>query len=223
LLVAGAILTVTVAWGAYRYHTLSGRWGVISDNSAMTRLWADTDYGTVRAMWHGPNGAKAEFHFDSPPKWEIGERRELVFQGYVGDPVELDRARRAETAHMTLGERARRWAGNMRLLFVDNALWPPSDHLGTGWKRTWSDASKSVLLAMICPFAMLGVISCLRRPTVVPVVCCAHLATALLVAAFFFAEARYRVPYDVVLVLLALEGGRWLTGLLERRLIAWRP
>ena len=33
------------------------------------------------------------------------------------------------------------------------------------------------------------------------------MVTALVVAAFFFAEARYRVPYDMFLVLLALEGG----------------
>jgi hypothetical protein len=211
LLVAGAILTTTVAWGAFRYHGLSGRWGLVSDNSAMTRLWADTDYGSVRAAWQAPDGIRTEFHFDSPPKMEIGERRELVFVGYIGDPVELDRARRTETAHMTLGERVARWVSNVRLLFVDNALWPPSDHLGTGWKRSWSDASKYVLLVMICPLAFVGILSCVRRPTVNLLVCSAHVGTALFVAAFFFAEARYRVPYDVVLLLLALEGARWST------------
>jgi len=206
LVLAGAILTGTVAFGAVRYHALSGRWGLVSDNAAMTRLWADTDYGRVRATWHSPDGRNLVFFFGSPPKNEIGETRELTFDGYVGDPEKLDLARRLEVMHMTPGARALRWVKNVRLLFAYNSLWPDSLHQGKGWRWIWSEASRRVLLVFICPLALLGIAACLRRPTTVLVVCTAHIATALVVAAFFFAEARYRVPYDMFLVLLALEG-----------------
>jgi hypothetical protein len=208
LFVAGSILTAAVAFGAVRYHSLSGRWGLISDNSAMTRLWADTDYGAVRSS----NG----YFFESPPKNELGEKHSLYVDGYVGDPVTLDRARREFVAHMSFGERVVRWLGNVRLLFVHNALWPDAMHATGGWRKGWSEGSKSVLLGFICPLALIGIVSGLRRPSVVLVVCIAHVLTMLVVAAFFFAEARYRVPYDLFLFVLALEGEKsivkWLTG-----------
>jgi hypothetical protein len=209
LLVAGGILTAAVIFGAARYHSLCGRWGLISDNSAMTRLWADTNYGEVRS--------KQGFFFTSPPKNENGEHRELLVDGYVGDPRVLDQARRNEVHYMTLGERVARWVRNVRFLFVDNALWPESMHQGTGWRLKTYEATRRVLLFALCPLAVLGMVRCFRRPTLVPLVCTAHVLTMLVVAAFFFAEQRYRVPYDVFIVLLALEGVTWVESWVVRR------
>lgn len=208
LVAAGLILTATVGWGAARYHRLSGRWGLISDNSTMTRLWADTDYGRIVAIWRAPDGYPMSFLFESPPKAELGLHRELRFDGYIGDPVQIDRARRNEVHYMTLGERVARWVANVRLLFVDNSLWPESMHQGNGWRRTADRGSKVFLLAVVLPLAFVGMVSFIRRPTLVPTVCVAHLLTMLVVAAFFYAEQRYRVPYDLLLVVLALEGAR---------------
>jgi hypothetical protein len=216
LIVAGTMLAATVTFGVVRYHALCGRWGLISDNSAMTRLWADTDYGTVRATWKGPDGHTSEFFFGSPPKGEIGEERVLTFSGYVGDPESLERGRREAVSKMSTAERIVRWEGNVRLLFVHNSLWPDSLHAAKGWRSAYSDACKTLLLALVCPLALIGIVSCARRPTTVLVVCSAHILTALIVAAFFFAEARYRIPYDLFFMLLALEGARRLTPVLAR-------
>jgi hypothetical protein len=208
LVIAGTILTATVVYGAVRYHALCGRWGLISDNSAMTRLWADTHYGQIRARWHAPDGRVVEFYFGSPPKLETGEDRELSFDGYIGDPIILDRARRNEVFYTPTSERIARWVRNVRLLFVDNQLWPDSMHAnGIGWRREWSFASARAVL-VLCALGLLGLVGWVRRPTTVLVVCAAHVVTALVVAAFFFAEARYRVPYDMFFVLLALAGAR---------------
>jgi len=219
LIVAGLILTATVGWGAARYHQLSGRWGLISDNSTMTRLWADTDYGRIVAVWRAPDGYPMSFIFESPPKAELGLHRELRFDGYIGDPVKIDRARRGEVNYMTAGERVKRWLANVRLLFVDNALWPESMHQGDGWRRTADRVSKDSLLAVLLPLAFAGMVSCAIRPTLVPALCVAHLLTMLMVAAFFYAEQRYRVPYDALLVVLALEGSRAIASLVTR---LWR-
>jgi hypothetical protein len=40
----------------------------------------------------------------------------------------------------------------------------------------------------------------------------------LVVAAFFHAEQRYRVPYDLTIAILALEGLRSLASSIHRRL-----
>jgi hypothetical protein len=209
LVLAGSILTAAIVFGAVRYHALCGRWGLISDNSTMTRLWADTNYGKVRS--------REGYFFESPPKNETGEHRELLVDGYVGDPEVLDRARRNEVHYMTPGERVVRWVRNVRFLFVDNALWPPSMHQGEGWRLKTYEATKRLLLYAMCPLAVLGMVRCVRRPTLVPLVCTAHVLTMLVVAAFFFAEQRYRVPYDIFIVLLALEGGLWVASWFTRR------
>jgi hypothetical protein len=208
LLVAGGILTATVVYGAVRYHALCGRWGLISDNAAMTRLWADTNYGKVRAKYRDKDGRMLEFFFGSPPKGETGENRELYFDGYVGDPVLLDKARRNEVHYMSASDRIVRWVKNVRLLFVDNSLWPDSDHLPkTGWRHDWCEWTKKLVL-LLAPLVLLGIVSAIRRPRTAVVVCAAHVVTMLIVAAFFYAEMRYRVPYDIFILLLALEGGR---------------
>jgi hypothetical protein len=201
LVIAGTILTAAVAYGALRYHALCGRWGLISDNSAVARLGADTNYGAVRS--------KQGFFFSSPPKNEIGETRELVVDGYVGDPVVIDRARRNEVHYMSTGERVVRWISNVRFLFVRNSLWPPSAHMGTGWRLTAYEVTHTILLDVLCPLAFVGMIACLWQPRVVTLVCTAQLLTMLVVAAFFCGEQRYRVPYDVFFVLMSLEGVRW--------------
>ncbi len=211
LVVAAALLASAVGFGAVRYHALAGHWGLISDNSALARLFADTDYGSVKALTPGPDGKPlGEFFFAPPSKVQTGERRELYFHGYLGDTAILERARRQEVAKMTFGARIARWGSNVSLLFVHNTLWPEDGRLGDSpWRSAYSDATRAVLLALVCPLSLLGLASCLRRPTATLVVVAAHVLTALVTAAFFCGEQRYRVPYDVFCILLALEGARW--------------
>jgi len=218
LVVAAALLASAVGFGAVRYHALAGHWGLISDNSALARLFADTDYGSVKALTSGPDGKPiGEFFFAPPSKVQTGERRELYFHGYLGDTAILERARRQEVAKMTFGERIVRWGSNVSLLFVHNTLWPEDGRLGgSPWRSAYSDTTRAVLLALVCPLSLLGLASCLRRPTATTVVVAAHVLTAIVTAAFFCGEQRYRVPYDVFFILLALEGARWAAPVVAR-------
>ncbi len=208
LLITALLVASAVVFGSVRYHGLSGHWGLICDDEAMARLFADTSYGKVKALTMRPDGTPmGEFFFAPPSKVQTGETREYAFKGYLGDPVMLGRARREEVARMTLAERIVRWGNNVSLLFVHNDLWPESTHLGNSpWRSAYADASKDVLLALVCPLALVGMIASVRRPRAVPVVLSAQVLTALVTAAFFYGEARYRVPYDVFLLLLALHG-----------------
>ncbi len=222
LVVAAALLASAVGFGAVRYHALAGRWGLISDNSALARLFADTDYGSVKALTADADGKPiGEFFFAPPSKVQTGERRELYFHGYLGDTAILDRARHEEVARMTFGERLARWGSNVSLLFVRNTLWPEDGKLGgSPWRSAYSEATRAVLLALVCPLSLLGLARCARRPTATLVVVAAHLLTAIVTAAFFCGEQRYRVPYDVFLLLLALEGARWGAPVVARWLSA---
>ncbi|HEY6459840.1 MAG TPA: hypothetical protein VIY73_06800, partial [Polyangiaceae bacterium] len=208
-LVAAGLFSVTVGWGIVRFHHLGHRWGLISDNGALTRLWADTNYSRVVATWHAPDGEGVVFEFDSPPKAAIGDDHVLAFDGYVGAATAIDRARRNEVFYETPRERVARWASNVTLLFRTYELWPESVHHDVAWRKASDDVSRRLLLGLL-PFALVGVVSSLRRRTPVLVVCAAHVVTMAFVAAFFFGEQRYRVPYDVFLLLLAFEGVRWL-------------
>ena len=123
---------------------------------------------------------------------------------------------------MSPAERLERWASNVRLLFVDSDLWPDDDeHQRTPWRKAAYAASRWAL-GLLVPLAFLGMVSCALRPRLVPLVCTAHVLTMLLVAAFFYAEQRYRVPYDVFLMLLALEGARG-TATASRTVLARVP
>jgi hypothetical protein len=113
--------------------------------------------------------------------------------------------------------RVRRFGWNISLLFVGNDLWPEVAHLGKGWRRTFNDVAKSLMLAVVCPLTVLGIVWCARRPRTVLVVAALHVITSLVVAGFFLGEYRYRVPYDPFFLVLAFEGGcalfvgaRWL-------------
>ena len=225
LLVATALLASAVGFGAVRYHSLAGRWGLISDNSALARLFADTSYGTVKALTSDSDGRPiGEFFFAPPSKVQTGERRELYFHGYLGDADILDRARREEVARMTFQQRVRRWEANVSLLFVHNTLWPEDGHVTESpWRSAHSDATRAVLLALVCPLALLGLFAAVRAPSAVLVVVAAHVMTMLVTAAFFCGEQRYRVPYDVFLILLALEGARLAAPVIARWLSASAP
>jgi hypothetical protein len=199
LAIALSILAGAVVFGAVRYHTITGHYELISDNSAMMRLFADTNYSKVRS--------NEGYFFEAPSKVQVGEHRELVVTGYVGEPAPLERARREEVAHMKLLARVRRFGWNMSLLFVGNDLWPESSHLGKqGWRRAFNDVTKYLFLVIVCPLALVGSLSCNWKPRTALVVATAHVFTALVVAGFFLGECRYRVPYDPFFLLLALEG-----------------
>jgi hypothetical protein len=201
LTLALSILAVTVALGAVRYHSITGHYGLISDNGAMARFFADTDYGKVRSSDQG-------YFFEPPAKVQAGERRELLVTGYVGQPAALELARAKEVQHMTKVARIRRFAWNVSLLFVGNDLWPENAHLGARWRRVFNDVAKNTMLAVVCPLALLGALSCAWRRRPALVVAVAQVLTALVVAGLYFGECRYRVPWDGFFLLLALEGGQ---------------
>jgi hypothetical protein len=197
------ILGLAVVGGAVRYAHIAHEPGLIADEDALQRLFADTDIGQVKSGLGGRH-----WQFTPPSKIAAGEMREYAFEGYIGDRDKLEQGRRRFLEGRPLGWRLRHMLSNVDLLVERNWLWPESDHVGTSpLRRKYNDVFASLVRTLL-PLAALGMASAAWRRTPVLVVASAYVMTVVVVAAFFWGEMRYRIPYDTFLVLLAIEGGR---------------
>jgi len=202
---AAALMGGFVAGGAIRYASIAERPGLIADEDALQRLFADTDVGKV-SSWIGGR----HWVFMPPSKIAVGEMREYAFEGYIGDRAKLQEGRRLFLRGRSLEWRAKHLLSNIDLLVEHNWLWPESDHVNREpWRHRYSEDFESVLHWLL-PLAALGLLSALWRRTPVLIVATAYVATVVVVAALFWGEMRYRVPYDGFLVILSLEGARLL-------------
>ncbi len=78
---------------ASAFTSLRGHWGLISE-SALNRLWADTDVCQLKSTWKTPNGETWSYWFSPPSKPAHKPANEVRFEGYIADPVILERIRR---------------------------------------------------------------------------------------------------------------------------------
>ncbi len=199
-----------------RYHGLAGHWGLVS-TSAINRIWADTDVCELQANWVAPNGDAINFWFNPPSKPPQKPSDTVRFSGYIADPDILEALHRERTRGLTLSDRVRRKLHNVQLLLVDNLPWPesehpgdrvffgPTAHRGPGITRMrLQEIFRDVLRIAVLPWAVVGL--ALARPGAAKRVMAENLLTPVVAAAFFFGEARYHVPYDPFLIVLALAG-----------------
>jgi hypothetical protein len=205
---------VVVGFSVGRFHKLTGHLGLISENGQLNRLFSDTTVGVVESRWRAPNGEAWHFHVQPPTKRTLGERDVVELAGYLGDTEVLAPLRRERLAGKSIYWRAHRAFNNVRLLWDKNEPWPEHDGARTGLRRTLQLAFNAVLRWVFLPLACVGVLVLHRRPAFLVVL--AHLVTLVLLSMFFFPEARYRVPYDPFLILLA-SAGTWRLGSLVRR------
>ncbi len=198
-----AVFGLAVLMGATWHLALTQRPGLIADNEALQRLFADTDLGVV-----GSSEGGRVWVFSPPSKAQAGEIRRYDFDGYIGDRAKLERIRQELVRQRSLAWRVRHLVGSVELLMFRNDTWPESVSLERhSRRRAYADLFKKLLVALL-PFVAIGLVSTALRPRLVLVIAAAQVVTVLAVAAFFWGEARHRVPYDSFLLLLALEGMR---------------
>jgi hypothetical protein len=195
---------LVLAFSTVRLHELSGRWGLISENSGLNRLLADTTYARVDARWTTPAGGRYTFWIEAPAKVAVGEHGGINIEGYVGDVALLDAERRRFLADKSLGWRVRRALRNVQLLYRWNDPWP-EDELVNPWPRhALQEGFNAVVRTLVLPLAVVGAFAARRRAALAVIL--AHVATAIVLAMLYFPEARYRVPYDPMLLILAFAG-----------------
>jgi hypothetical protein len=206
-------VVVGLAITSTRFHRLTGYWGLVNE-SAGNRLWADTDVCRLDATWQTPDGASWHYWFGPPSKPSKGPGDEVKFEGYVVDPDILAAITRERTRGVPLVQRIARRLWNISLLVAGNLPWPESNYhdpvsiVGTGITLTRyeiGETFRDILQWVVLPLGAMGLL--LGRRNALLYLLAANVVTAVVAAAFFFGEARYHVPYDPFLLLLAVTGG----------------
>ncbi|MBX3193341.1 MAG: hypothetical protein KF819_40540 [Labilithrix sp.] len=207
-------LGIVMAASSVRLHRLTGRWGTIAAYEPVQRLFGATDVAKVESTWTAPNGDRWTWWFNPTTKGIPTPATTERFEGFIADP-ELIRAiqeRRLEG----VGSRTRlaRMVDNV-LLLVDNVPWPEKDN-PVRVRRLLQKNYKGALFVVLA-LALFGVWPLRRRP-LPGLLVGGQLATIVLVAALYLGEARYRVPYDPLLIVVAVVGLWTLGGLAVRKI-----
>jgi hypothetical protein len=222
-------LRVAVPWLAIlifssaRHHRLTGRFGLISENGNLNRVFADTTVAKVEAHWVTPNGEPWFYWFEPPTKKYFGEREHVIIDGYIGDPEVLGRVRKEHLQGKSTFWRVRRAFNNVRLLWDLNDPWPEEDgahqNAPNRTRHKLQRGFNGVTRWGVIPLMLLGLLLVRKRAGTMIIL--AHLVTLVVLSMLFFPEARYRVPYDPFMLILASAGVVRLVQIVRRWVYAF--
>ena len=181
-------------------------------------MLSDTTYSRVDARWTSSDGGSYYFWISAPAKEPVHESGALAIAGYIGDGELLDVERRKFLADKSLSWRVRRAFRNVQLLWLHNDPWPEDELTRPPPRHELQKGFNAALRHVVLPLAAVGLFTARRRAALAIVF--AHLLTLIGLAMFFFPEARYRVPYDPMLLLLALAGVLGMVDLVRQKVNA---
>jgi hypothetical protein len=197
-------MLLAVAVSAVRLHGLSGRWGLISENANLNRLFADTDVCRVEGPFTSPSGQRFFWTFSPPAKPHCGDEDVVRLDGFLGDAQLLEPIRRARLRGVPWTARVTRAFHNVALLAVQNDLFPENGYEAIRWRGKLQRGFASAVLYGLLPLSAIGL--ALGRPDRLKLVALANFAAVAVAAARYYGESRYRVPYDPFAILFAVVG-----------------
>lgn len=228
----GLRLRVVLAWlapvvlalglASARFYLVTGRAGLVSDNDAVASFFAWTDYREIKAtgvQYADRFEGSGTFH-PQPRQKRTGFNGTFQVNGDRCDRdvllAERDRVIGESTVPQLLA-RARR---DVRFLVSDNPMWPEATRAKEGWRASLLEGWDVLVRWVLVPLASMGLTTLLwwRNPALELVAL--HVATVVVAAALYTGDVRYRVPYDPVLVLLAVQAVGVAAG--RERLSAWQ-
>lgn len=204
-------LLLAVGYGANRYHDLTGKWSLISDNGAVQSFFAWTDYRLLIGTVVKSNGKERVTKFQPPSRTkEEGFTVPFEFTGDHCEPAPLLAERDRVIATSSVVQLAGRAARNVRYLAYGNTLWPERNQAKEGLRKTLHLHWPKLVSWGLVPLTLLGlgvVVSRIRRhaePSQRAAEVLAWFVIALVLgAAAYTGELRYRVPYDPLLLVFA--------------------
>ena len=183
----------------------------------MNRVFSDTTIARVEASWTTPEGGGWTYWFEPPTKPAVQEHDVAHIAGYIGDAKLLGDLRREFLADKSFTWRVRRAVRNVRLLAEWNYPWPEEEWARrTPWRHSVQELFNDAVRVGVLPLAALGMLVARKRAPLA--VFASHLATVVVLSMLFFPEARYRCPYDPMLLVLAAGGVGAIVALLRRLL-----
>jgi hypothetical protein len=213
-----APMVAILGFSALRFHELTNRWGLVSENGAINRVFGATHLGRVEAYWNYKGGRYVAW-YTPPAKSPVKNEDRIVFEGYIGDEVILDRIRIQHAARETTAQQLRRMHRNTRML-IYRFIFPEDDFAANGKHPNRASLQHifRLILINILPVSVFGVFAMLmaKRHRLLGFLLAAHAFTLIVVAALYFAEARMRMPYDPFLITAFAAGCSAAYGLMRK-------
>lgn len=199
-------LLVMMGASSLRFYRLMGRPGLIAAYEPIQRVFAETDVVKIESGWTTASGERWTFWFKSAAKdvyKPITPGTTEVFEGFIADPEILGEIKRRRLANVPTSARIGRMLNNVSLLIAKNRPWPESD-TQVKYRRVLMIGYSNAIWVVL-GLAMVGVFA-LKRSRAAEMLVRAQLLTIFLVGAIYIGEARYRVPYDPLLIVVATVG-----------------
>ena len=207
-------LLLTMGASVRRFHALDGHWGLIANNEPAQRLFGETSVGKIEAAWTAPDGSPWTWWVTPSTKQPVKPEDRVFVHGFVFDTKLLGEIRKDRLRGVSTLARLQRMVDNVELLAVRSLPWPEDDFRRFRFRhqlqKGFAIAVLPVLVLCVAGFFFL------ERHRFGALLIGAHLLTIVIVAAIYLGEARYRVPYDPLIIVVATLG---LHGLLRG---AWR-
>jgi hypothetical protein len=197
-------LVLTMGFSIHRFHRLSGQYGLIANNEAPQRLFGETTVGKIDADWVAANGSTWTWWVSPHTKQPVKPQDSIVIHGFVYDTKLLAQVRADRLRGVSRGARLRRMADNVALLVVRNMPWPEDDFRRFQFRDRLQHGFAIASLPLLVFFG-LGLFF-LERHRIAGLIIGANMATIVIVAALYLGEVRYRVPYDPMIIVVAMVG-----------------
>ncbi len=215
-------LTVAVGFSAYRLHRYTGTWGLVSTNGPLNYLFGRCH--NVRLF--AANGGYGPMSFDRLRLREeagihshiklnpvLGEK--IQIDGILWDPVVLNKV---SSECVALGGYMRQVEfalGHVMLLWAYNVPWP--DQMEWRFLRFMQLAWRADNILFLAP-ASAAIFLAFARKRARSMILALHLWSVVIAAMLYFGEARFRVPYDGLMIVMAMQSYVELLQLLKRLL-----
>lgn len=224
LLRAAIPLAVILAFSAARVHYHTKRWSLVAQNGAVNRVFGRCHNVKTEATrsWFGPPslGSLEQYEKKHPDAWfklDPAMGLTLKIQGAMWDEHKLHALADRCVEKTGWRKQASYALTHVVLLWGYNTTWPESSQAAfRPAMRAWNTLTMVALpLPLLCAMA-LG----LRRRFARHGLLSMYIVGLVVVVILYFGDTRYRIPYDPLIVVLAMDiygrAGRWLLRLLPR-------
>ena len=210
-------LMLVCAFSAWRLHYHTGRYGLISENGKFNQVFGRCHNNKIFALPDSPKRRRTSF--GPPPLIQLGKREakmpgawpgldpageiEITYTGYIGDSEILGELIDECIAKTTVAKQIEYSVVNVMLLWRYNVMWPDS---GKGHWRAYARKWGIIHTTGFAIPALLALFSVfLRRRADGLALVALHLWGIMIIAALILGGVRFRSPYDVFIIIMALE------------------